>query len=305
MLLAADRTISLGQVVLKNDSLARTAAILFCLNPCGIFMSSLYTESLFAFLSFYGMLLYVQNRLFLASLVWAAGSLSRANGIVYVGFFVWELLSERRRRYIGLGVYQIGFLVKLIVCSLIVIAPFALFQLFAYDAFCTRLPPSLVRPWCESKIPLIYSFVQKEYWNNGFLSYYEVKQIPNFLLAAPFLGLSILGLHSYYAYDPQRFWTLGLRSTKRINRQMRPYFSSSLLPFIYLWAAMTFLVSTMMHVQVILRFFTCLPPLYWFLAHFLVTPSKKTAMCSSGLLIYWVFYPLVGAVLFANFYPPA
>ncbi|MBM6387322.1 MAG: hypothetical protein JSY10_25545 [Paenibacillus sp.] len=33
------------------------------------------------------------------------------------------------------------------------------FQYYAYNLFCL-----LDRPWCTEKIPLVYSFVQKEYW---------------------------------------------------------------------------------------------------------------------------------------------
>mgnify|MGYP002050440369 CR=1 FL=1 len=39
--------------------------------------------------------------------------------------------------------------------------------------------------WCRERVPSIYAHVQRTYWNVGFLRYYELKQLPNFALAAP------------------------------------------------------------------------------------------------------------------------
>ena len=44
--------------------------------------------------------------------------------------------------------------------------------------------------WSDKLIPLPYSYIQDSYWNVGFLRYFELKQIPNFLLAASMILLS-------------------------------------------------------------------------------------------------------------------
>jgi phosphatidylinositol glycan class V len=182
---------------------------------------------------------------------------------------------------------------------IIVLSPFILFQAFAYDQFCHLHK----RPWCSNSLPLVYSFVQKEYWNNGFLEYYQIKQAPNFLLAFPWLYISFRGLYAYISADSKRFLSLGLLNK---SENKKAVFSDKLLPFMYLWTFCLFLVSFFMHIQVILRFFTFLPPLYWTLGLYLKDCLKENShFHSSWLIWYLIFYPLIGVVLFSNFLPPA
>ena len=45
---------------------------------------------------------------------------------------------------------------------------------------------------------LICSIVlQQVYWNNGFLSYWELKQVPNFLVAVPTLALVLTTSYNF------------------------------------------------------------------------------------------------------------
>ena len=65
---------------------------------------------------------------------------------------------------------------------IITIFPFIMFQFFGYILYCSG---ETKREWCSLFYPNLYGFVQKEYWKVGFLKYYELKQIPNFILASP------------------------------------------------------------------------------------------------------------------------
>ena len=50
--------------------------------------------------------------------------------------------------------------------------------------------------WCQYEHPVAYSYIQRVYWDNGFLNYWEAKQLPNFVLAAPAVVMVLH--HSYH-----------------------------------------------------------------------------------------------------------
>ena len=65
--------------MLQDSSLAARATLLFCLTPASIFYSAIYTESLFALLSFAGMLC-AGRRPWLATAAFALATATRSNG---------------------------------------------------------------------------------------------------------------------------------------------------------------------------------------------------------------------------------
>ncbi|KAI8967814.1 GPI mannosyltransferase 2 [Mycotypha africana] len=290
-----------------NKKLAFASAIAFCLSPPAMFMSSFYTESLFAWITFEGMRFIAQKKYLLAALIWSFASAARSNAIVYSGFFFYDLFWMRfvnRKRYLT------G-LVKACIYTLITISGFVAFQYYTFNRFC-----SLDRPWCENKLPLLYSFVQKEYWGNGFLAYYEVKQIPNFVLAAPIILISLFGLKNYIQHDSLRFLTIHLMSSKTPYRKAdenQSYTSSALAVYMYLWAFLLVFVCCNMHVQVIIRFFTSLPPLYWFVGALWskafgssqLDKNVQSTVAANLVFSYFILYGLAGIVLFSGFLPPA
>jgi phosphatidylinositol glycan class V len=61
---------------------------------------------------------------------------------------------------------------------------------------------STIPAWCEgddgtkSRFSL-YAYVQRKYWNVGIFRYYEMKQIPNFILALPVLAISYAAVFTW------------------------------------------------------------------------------------------------------------
>ena len=177
----------LSIIILQREKIAKAATVLYCFNPASVFMSSPYTESPFALLSFLGMLACSRRQFLLASFYFAGAGCMRSNGIVYAGFFVWYLIIDRREELFsgGARVWVSAFIAymmfhgrisyihnyipqnwfwaigKTAMLSIITVSPFVLFQIYGYQALCEDGS----RPWCTNRpFSLVYSFVQKEYW---------------------------------------------------------------------------------------------------------------------------------------------
>lgn len=301
-----------------DETFAFITALFYILTPSCMFMSAMYTESLFALLSFLGMNLFVSGKLWSSAFLWLLASLTRSNGIIFSGFFVFNLIIKEIK---SISLIKFVRLIKTIILCSIVFLGFGAFQLYGFDQFCIYATP--IRPWClQSSFPLLYQYVQKHYWNCGFLTYYEFKQIPNFLFALPMISLSFFGIYKYANYDYKRMISLGLQSSQPLEiikensniqkdkHNLSPYFSSDLLPFIYLWLILLLYAITSMHIQVITRFFSSLPTVYWFATHLFVTSISKNSTeldkkFGYTVLYYFVLYGWCGIVLFANYFPPA
>ncbi|KAJ3143812.1 hypothetical protein HK101_003051 [Irineochytrium annulatum] len=277
---------SLTLRVLRSRSAARAASLAFCMHPASAFMASSYTEAPFALASFVGMGFWERGWSWAAALAWAVAGAVRPNG-------------------------------GAVVFSVVVLAPFVYTQYEAFIAFCVATDEP--RPWCDSVIPTVYGFVQKEYWNNGFLEYWTLQQLPNFLLAAPMILLSLTGALAYISTNPTRAITLGLLPAKLRSDDSAdtPPTSSAYLqsdaafPYVALWLALSLLCVTSMHVQVITRFLAATPCMYWWIAELWRRSygpggvDGKGAWAGRWVLAYLYLYGGIGVILFSNFYPPA
>jgi phosphatidylinositol glycan class V len=221
---------------------AQLGVLLYVLNPAGVFFGSLYTESLYALLSFSGLLLCLQGRalasapfLFLASLLRSNGSL---NALPVLLLWLGREGAVRRagqRTAVG----TLGTLARALLSCCSALVPGLLVNRFAYVLMCgadtytdiftgvdvdggtsgymdryidgdgdgTHMCWAAPRvhgdadtaSFCALRLrglhlphkphiphmPLPYPYLQGKHWGVGLLSYYRLKQIPNFLLALP------------------------------------------------------------------------------------------------------------------------
>ncbi|XP_049734340.1 GPI mannosyltransferase 2 isoform X1 [Elephas maximus indicus] len=291
--LAAVALHDLGCLVLHSPRQAFYTALLFCLSPANVFLTAGYSEALFALLTFSAMGQLERSRSWTSGLLFALATGVRSNGLVNIGFLVH---AQCRGFFSSLKVESaLRQLVKLaasVFLSVFILGlPFVLFQYYAYTQFCLPgsaqpIPEPLLQlavnkgyrtadgnepPWCSWNFPLIYSFIQDVYWNVGFLRYYELRQVPNFLLAAPVAILVAWATWTYVTTHPWLCLTLGLQRNKKTLEKPDHGFLSPQV-FVYLVHAVVLLLfgGLCMHVQVLTRFLCSSSPIvYWFSAHLL------------------------------------
>ncbi|KAK6148610.1 hypothetical protein DH2020_019522 [Rehmannia glutinosa] len=206
----------LSVLVLKDTELALRASVLFCFNPASIFYSSIYSESLYAFFSFGGLYHFMNGTYFCATFWLALSGCARSNGVLNAGYICFRSMQQvneafvsRKRAYL----LMVKILLAGALCSICIFIPFISFQAYGYFNICVGRSVVEMRPWCKARLPLLYNYIQSHYWGVGFLKYFQVKQLPNFLLASPILSLAICSIIYYVKLWPEVFLSLGLRAS--------------------------------------------------------------------------------------------
>ncbi|KAJ0988453.1 hypothetical protein J5N97_006809 [Dioscorea zingiberensis] len=194
----------LSDLILKDSKAAFLASVLFCFNPASIFYSSIYSESLYALFSLGGIYYVFSGSNTLAMLLLAMSGSARSNGALNAGYFmflalvkVYEAFSQNRK------IKAVKALVMGVLYSICLFIPYVVFQAYGYFKICKGGSLDELRPWCIARIPHLYGFLQSHYWGVGFLRYFQVKQLPNFLLASPILTLAFCSIIKYARSLPQ------------------------------------------------------------------------------------------------------
>ena len=197
----------------KSVEFAEVSVLLFCLNPANVFFTVFYTESLYSFLQFAGMYVLYQKdygnlKYILAGAIFAAGSATRSNGLTSVGFLLYSYLIEtvnlarncQRKGMTLHNLFSIGVKTLALASSMIfAVLPFVLYQYYAYTVYCnSKFYTKKEDHWCYQTIPISYSYIQRHYWNVGPFMYFEIKQIPNFVLAFPVVYLSYAAIEYFF-----------------------------------------------------------------------------------------------------------
>ena len=277
-----------ASTLLRTSSFAEETVSWFCFNPASVFFSGNYTESLYSMVTFAGLLSLSSNGKVIASAVFALSSLIRSNGILNSGFLAFQALRMLMSRKFTPTFIYVFF------ASLSVI-PFVVYQrhyiLSHYCpafAFCSD---PRIRSWHS----LPYSLLQEKYWNQGFLKYYQIKQIPNFVLSFPMFFL-VFG--SFY-----KFITRQSRKIEQHPQNTEELFltTARLLPFALhaLFIAVYSLLFT--HVQVFTRMMASSSPwIYWYAASL---ASEESSRLRKLVKLFFTLYFFVGIAMFANGLP--
>ncbi|KAK2144702.1 hypothetical protein LSH36_737g05090 [Paralvinella palmiformis] len=307
---------------------------LFCLNPASIFFSAPYSEAMFAYFAYGGMLKAEESHFGSAACFFALSGATRSNGLLNVAFIWYKQLknfigivrsfSEKEKNIVWKIFCR---LVKtLLHCTwytVIVIGPFFIYQYYASKLFCNRfasyrdlpvhvlnygntnhykMPHTGISPWCREYLPVSYSYVQNKHWELGFLAYYQLKQLPNFILALPVV---FIGIASGIWFLQNNFWCcvyLGLtspntESDKKTDESVhRPervgsfYSSSNFVYLIHMLSLITF-GMLYMHVQlyiyfllsqVLTRLICCSCPVFYYFLAWITTNTNQSLPCNDS-----------------------
>lgn len=311
---SADILHRLSLRILRSECKAYKSAILYCVNPASIFFTAPYSETLFAWMSFYAMLKCTDNETLrfanidiMSGLPTGFSMITRSNGLVNLGFIFYASFKNVIERTLPEIAYKYKTLkhriilpllllplftscVALFLTIIIALLPYMLVQTYNYFKYCVHndhnlpeflfnseyvLPGSADSPWCNYSLPLSYSYIQSHYWDVGFFKYYQLKQIPNFLLASPIIFLILYNCMSYISNNIRLCFRLGIkynifgygtRMPYRPKQYSKGFGANDPIMFVYVVHIMflTIFCIIFVHIQVSTRLLASASPiLYW------------------------------------------
>ncbi|GMM38852.1 GPI-anchor transamidase [Saccharomycopsis crataegensis] len=285
----------------ESNELALKSALVYILNPAGVFLTAPYSESFATFLAFVGLYLRelslvekddtnlrapkaLYGMIYLGSSIFIAGGIMIRLNIILVAFvYLYDFLYFMKKLKLSTFVPLLA--------GLVTFSSFVYINMLPYEEFC---PERVI--WCTSRLPSLYSFAQGRYWNIGFLNYWTPNNIPNFLFALPTI-LTLLVSINYF----------------------RGEYVPHLRPLLLMTGLFLFLGITSWHVQILTRVSGFIPLSSWYLACKLIESNNSAGLrgkfykagASSGVpiekvIITWNFlWIVVQTALFAGFLPPA
>jgi phosphatidylinositol glycan class V len=171
-------------------------------------------------------------------------------------------------------------LIRIVVSFVFVAGSFLMYQYYIYMKFCdlvdiqSKIPKKLIKyasqnnynfindlnlqqlEWCNKTLPFSYGDIQSKYWGVGFMSYWKIKQLPNFLLAAPIFIISFLALKTYFKSLSWNnyFNLLGLVDVNHDNSTLYKQFHKNLNLFPFALHLIFLLLSSSFFMNIQVRF---------------------------------------------------
>lgn len=249
------------------------SSLLLIIQPSGIFSVICYSETSVQCLCYLALYLYlssrsrvaIQNKIlyFLSGTLLSISFGFRSNVLLYGLIYIYDLIFNFRNLTDILCILTTGLqlFISLIYSNVIT------YQLYCPDR----------GEWCNSSTKSLVFYAQSHYWNNGFLRYFTIGNLPLFLIALPqflIISLSIWNLRNFITIKP-----ILLTSS------------------VYL-----FLQLTSMHVQIINRISTFLPTHLLYVSYLLTLNDNKLG---KAIVRWWIVWVLIQTALFSAFLPPA
>ncbi|KAL1902120.1 ER membrane glycoprotein subunit of the GPI transamidase complex-like protein [Ceratocystis pirilliformis] len=311
---------ALVELISGSKRQAYVAGLLHVFSPAGLFLAAPYAEAPFAYLTFTGLLCYARGltmqrgswgrvkRTLWSGLLLGLATMCRSNGISYGIVFAIDLADGLRELFgqeSGI-VYAPKLVVSLattVLGGVFVGLGSLLPQIAAYIEFCGRQGAE-PREWCTNLVPSIYSYVQKRYWNVGFLRYWTPGNIPLFALAMPMLYILCASSKVSLLGGPTPSQAPAVASMVRPGPKS-PY-ASLIQSLAISQAILAILAFTSYHVQIITRISSGYPLWYvWVAEQLAATSDQGKVLVGRRIVVYMVVYALIQGVLYASFLPPA
>ncbi|KAF2754035.1 mannosyltransferase [Pseudovirgaria hyperparasitica] len=307
----------------ESDRLAFVTATLHIFSPAGLFLSSPYSEPVFALLNITGNLCYVLSMrsapgqglsphetdvwILAAGLCFGAACTVRGNGLLSGLTLAYHTIMILRDAVTqGLTPSHVRRMTSGILAGFLTGMGAVIPQFIAYRHYCQTRHEGVLRPWCTKLLPSIYSWVQQYYWNNGFLRYWKLSNVPLFIIAAPVMYLLLQWDLRPYLRN-RRSPNTRMSTTQRAESLvMKKCLICLMIPQVTL----ALLALTNFHIQIITRLASGYPLWYMAVAMWLISSpnvvEKKRPSVSASLVVrFMVVYAMVQGALFANFLPPA
>ena len=321
----------------------RRVAVAACLvhgiwNPASVFFATNYSESLFSALTLAGHAAFYQQQYVVALPLWSLASWTRSNGTIHCIWLLIQMLghishlfgtqASKKIRQASL-VSAVARIFLFALWTIVIFLPVRYHDQSGYSRNCRN--DSTIRPkWCleGSSSFSLYGWTQRQHWNVGFFRYYELKHIPNFLLAAPILALSSLAVFlwirdSMVAYGKGKVpstpymiligWPVqALADSVASESTFSPAPPTAVHDFLIsnpkllghyaILAGLALVGLLVAHVQISTRMIcSSSPAMTWFLTYILL--QDENPRLRQFVKIYTALYMLLGVILHVNCLP--
>lgn len=289
---------------------------------------------------------YVRSNGTFSAIWWIIIGIGRCCSYIYAAF----VLTRRSRRVVIMTVAKcLSILFGHCILALAVAAPVLYHDWRGRSFHCMQQQSGvfLIQPeWCTQDGDVnfsLYSYVQRKHWNVGLLRYYEIKQMPNFILAMPVLTLSFSATASWIAMSWSRhitcvrserkhcitlknvcLWVFcALRSLsssdlidteqqkgRRPSVPTRLVLGASCLSYYAILTGFALVGAFVAHVQISTRLIcSSCPVLYFFVSSLVIPCETKAAQTHCYLqrpvmiFFYFILYNLLGVIMHVNWLP--
>ncbi|KEG13303.1 putative mannosyltransferase-II [Trypanosoma grayi] len=320
------------------------AMLMWIMNPTVVFTVVVYTEGVFSFLTFLGVYLLVLptsakggnsavGALTEAGAVacFTLAGFARSNAFLYIGYLLYPIVlqlfffSTYRRRYARFyGTAELpGRWPSAARCTvtvlevLIIMSPYVFMNFFCFSRF-VPLWDAASRKAIGNHFWHFYGWMQKRYWNVGFLSSYTLKNAPNVVIASPILFFTMRSILLFYLHPTRAKMTTasspvgaadvkGSNSKKGNNthtqlRSLHKSLEGIVQSSNTVCLLLLILIGvSVVHVNVVNRFIMSSPALYWYWSRQIVNdPWGGYTVVMLRIFVIWMG---IGVLFFPNGMP--